>query len=582
MRSRRQSLVAAIVIGLIATLAGVVTYATGAFGDTENDSVDARFEIRGEREAQGVAVVAIDDRTFSELEEQWPFPRSLHGEVIDRLSAAGASAIAYDVQFTEQTTRPEDTALILATRRAGNVVLSTTEVAANGKTNVFGGEDALRFARARVGNTILDPDDGGVYRHFNYQVQGLVGFAVAAAEVATGAAVERSEFDPDGDWIDYAGPPGTIPTYSFSRVLDGEVDRSAFEGKVVVVGASAPTLQDVHATSIGGGPMAGAEIQANAIATVLDGLPLRSSPAAISILLIAALAFLAPLCALRLGPLTTLAIAIAAAAVYLVATQLAFDAGTVLPVVYPLVALLVGSVGTLGLHYLVAAFERQRVRDTFARFVPAEVVDQLLADGDGEIRLGGVRRECTMMFTDIRGFTTYAESTPPDEVIEVLNRYLGEMTDAVMDNGGTLVSYLGDGIIAVFGAPFVQPDHADRAIAAAREMLEERLPRFNAWMAERGHGDGFRIGIGLHSGEVMSGQVGSVRRMEYTTIGDTANTAARLEAMTKDTEHDVFISEATRAALERPLDDLTLVGDRPVRGRSAEIRVWSIDSADER
>ena len=120
-------------------------------------------------------------------------------------------------------------------------------------------------------------------------------------------------------------------------------------------------------------------------------------------------------------------------------------------------ALLVGAVGTLGFHYLMAAFERQRVRDTFSRFVPAEVVDQLLAEGDGHVRLGGVRRECTMMLTDIRGFTTYAEAKPADEVVEVLNRYLGEMVDAVMDNGGTLVSYLGDGIIADFGAPSSSP-----------------------------------------------------------------------------------------------------------------------------
>ena len=361
-----------------------------------------------------------------------------------------------------------------------------------------------------------------------------------------------TKFDPDGDWIDYAGPPKTVPTYSFSSVLRGEVDPAAFKDKIVVVGAAAPSLQDVHPTSVGGGPMPGGEIQANAIATVLDNLPAalltardrspdrrvarlprpRRRPARRS-------AGNARDRDRDRGPSTWSR------------PSSPSTRAPSFPVVYPLLALLVGAVGTLGFHYLVAAFERQRVRDTFARFVPAEVVDELLAEGDGDVRLGGVRRECTMMFTDIRGFTTYAEAKPADEVIEVLNRYLGEMVDAVMDNGGTLVSYLGDGIIAVFGAPLVQPDHADRAIAAAREMLEVRLPRFNAWMAENGHGEGFRIGIGLHSGDVMSGQVGSVRRMEYTTIGDTANTASRLEGMTKDTEHAVFISETTRAALQR-------------------------------
>ena len=579
MRSRRGRLVAALVIGLIATAAGGITYATGAFDATENDSVDARFSIRGEHAVPDLAFVAIDANTFDKLGLQWPFPRSLHGRLIDRLHADGARAIAYDVQFTEPTTPRQDNALIRAVQRAGNVVLSTTEVGENGESNVFGGEKVLKMIGATAGNTVIDTDDSGVWRHFNYQTQGLESFAVAAVEAATGAPVDRNEFDPDGDWIDYAGPPKTVPTYSFSSVLRGAVDPSAFRDKIVVVGAAAPSLQDVHSTSVGGGLMPGGEIQANAIATVLDNLPLRSSPPAIALLIVALLGFLAPVAGLRVGPLATLAIAIAIAGLYLVAAQLAFNSGAVVPVVYPLVALLVGAVGTLGFHYLMAAFERQRVRDTFSRFVPAEVVDQLLAEGDGDVRLGGVRRECTMMFTDIRGFTTYAEAKPADEVIEVLNRYLGEMVDAVMDNGGTLVSYLGDGIIAVFGAPLVQPDHADRAIAAAREMLEVRLPRFNAWMAENGHGEGFQIGIGLHSGDVMSGQVGSVRRMEYTTIGDTANTASRLEGMTKDTDHAVFISETTREALQRPPTDLVLVGDRPVRGRSGEIRVWSIDSA---
>ena len=151
MRSRRRRLIAALAIGSIATAIGAVTYLTGAFDDTENDSVDARFTIRGGHDVPELAFVAIDANTFDKLGLQWPFPRSLHGRLIDRLHADGARAIAYDVQFTEPTTPRQDNALIRAVQRAGNVVLSTTEVDENGESNVFGGEEVLKMIGARAG-----------------------------------------------------------------------------------------------------------------------------------------------------------------------------------------------------------------------------------------------------------------------------------------------------------------------------------------------------------------------------------------------------------------------------------------------
>ena len=161
-------------------------------------------------------------------------------------------------------------------------------------------------------------------------------------------------------------------------------------------------------------------------------------------------------------------------------------------------------------------------------------------------------------------------------MIDVLNHYLEEMSDAIMDHGGTLVAYMGDGIMAVFGAPLEQPNHADRAIAAACEMLQLRLSRFNEWMQAEGHGEGFAMGIGLNSGTVMSGQVGSRRRIEYTAIGDTTNTAARLEGMTKGSGHQLFIADSTKQALRDERDDLELIGEREVRGRTHKITVWTL------
>ena len=346
----------------------------------------------------------------------------------------------------------------------------------------------------------------------------------------------------------------------------------------MVIGATAPSLQDVHATSTTGDTlMSGPELQANAIWTAAHGFPLSSSATFLDLLLIVLMAAAPAAATVRLKPLPALAGAVALGLAYAGAAQLAFDAGTVLPVVYPLLALVLSALGALAVNYLITSFERQRVHDTFARFVPEAVVDDVLERvDDGDLRFGGVRRECTVLFSDLRGFTAFAEELEPDRVIEVLNRYLGEMRDAIMDAGGTLVAYMGDGIMAVFGAPIEQDDHADRALAAAGEMLRERLPRFNEWIAEEGLGEGFAMGIGLNSGTVMSGQVGSERRIEYTAIGDTTNTAARLEAMTKGSGHQIFVADSTRAALRGAAVELELVGEREVRGRIHTITIWTL------
>ncbi len=210
-----------------------------------------------------------------------------------------------------------------------------------------------------------------------------------------------------------------------------------------------------------------------------------------------------------------------------------------------------GSIGTLAVVYLGEAFERQYARATFARFVPPGVVDEVLSSTDDDLRLAGVERVCTVMFSDLRGFTQFAETQPVERVIAVVNHYLNEMTEAILDAGGTLIAYMGDGIMAVFGAPLEQDDHADRALRAAREMIGPRLRSFNNWLAEQGYPSGLRMGVGLNSGPVMCGNVGAEQRVEYTAIGDTTNTASRLEGMTKGQAHMLFMAEATRELCRR-------------------------------
>jgi adenylate cyclase len=580
-RGPRFGPIAFLACALIAVALGVATNATDTLGELEKDSVDARYRLRGEHgEARRIALVHVDDVTFDELDEQWPFPRSLHARVIDRLRRAGAATIAYDVQFTEPTEVEEDNALIEAIGRAGNVVLSTTEVDAGGASNVLGGEEVLRSVRARAGSTIIHQDTGGVLRRFPFEVEGLRSLAVAAVERDRDRPVSREGFDGGGEaWIDFHGPPGTIAAYSFSDVLAGRVPGSAFRDRIVVVGASVPSLKDVHPVPTSTGElMSGPEVQANAISTLLNGVPLRSTPTAIDVLLIVLLGAVVPASGARMGPRRAALLTAAVALVYVAVVAVAFVAlHRVMPVVHPLLALAVAAVSSLGVHLALGAVERQRVRDAFARFVPEAVVGDVLSCADDELRLGGVRRHATVLFSDLRGFTSFAESREPEEVIGVLNRYLTEMSDAILDHGGTLVAYMGDGIMAVFGAPLPSDDHADRALAAAREMIGERLERFNASLAAEGLGDGLRMGVGLNSGTVMSGNVGSLRRLEYTAIGDTTNTAARLEAMTKGTPHALLLSQSTHECLsEEAARDLVEVGEVEIRGRTQPVRLWTV------
>jgi adenylate cyclase len=220
-----------------------------------------------------------------------------------------------------------------------------------------------------------------------------------------------------------------------------------------------------------------------------------------------------------------------------------------------------------------------KLKDAFRRFVPESVAEQIITRSDDGVKLGGVDRTATVMFTDLRGFTQFSEHQKPEQVIDVVNKYLGEMSEAILEEEGTIVAYMGDGIMAVFGAPLEQEDHADRALRAARAMLDVHLPRFSEWMKEQGLGEGFRMGIGLNSGGVISGNVGSEKRLEYTALGDTTNTAARLEGMTKGTAHQLYCSQSTKEMLISPPEDLIFVDEVDIRGRDQPLGVWSFDEA---
>jgi adenylate cyclase len=309
----------------------------------------------------------------------------------------------------------------------------------------------------------------------------------------------------------------------------------------------------------------------------LSGLGVSGDGASVQTLaLVACLGVAAPLASIRLSTLKILAVGAAVAAGMTLAAEGNAGERAMLSLAYPAVALALSLLGMLAAKHIVTEFEHEYQRLQCSRFVPEQVVEQLLARPDARVALGGIDVRGTIVFVDLRGFTTFSESRPAGEVIEVLNHYLGEISCAMLDHGGTVVSYLGDGLMAIFGAPLELDDHADRALEAAREILEDRLPRANEWARARGFCDGFRLGIGVNSGSFVAGNVGNQRRLEYTAIGDAANTAARIQELTKHAGRMLLVDRSTCVGLCREAPDLEPLGEYEIRGRQGKVELWSL------
>ena len=360
--TRRGRALGLLVVGLLAVAVGLVARSTGILGGLERDSVNARFSLRGDQGPPAdIVVVGIDNNSLGQL-PRYPFSRRLHARVLQNLHRARARLIVYDISFDRPTTEAADLALFEAARQAAPVVFATSLISPSGETEVLGGNTNLASIGDQAAAADLLPDSDGVLRHTLADVNGLPSIAAAVAQRLTGHAGKQQM---DGGWINFPGPPGTVHSLSFAQVLDGHFDPAAVRGKVVVVGATAPVLQDMHATAAGS-PMSGPEVQADAISTALANFPLRSPSGVVTVLLILILAFVVPFSGVRLGTLGTCVVGLATLGLWSLATQLSFDSGAVLDYSDPLAALVFSAAGTVMLGIWADGRERQRLRGLFA------------------------------------------------------------------------------------------------------------------------------------------------------------------------------------------------------------------------
>ncbi len=380
--------------------------------------------------------------------------------------------------------------------------------------------------------------------------------------------------------INYRGPKGTFPSYSFAELLAGTVAPDLLRGRILILGASFVGNPDANAAPFGPAPLPGAERMANAIATMLDRDFIRevplSYPVEIAILALSALigAMTARL-PTRAAPLA----AILPPAAWLVGAQFAFARGWWLPLAVPAACLGVASAVAILFRYWVTDREGRRIKSTFKRYLAPNMVDILAAD-PSRLKLGGETRQMTLLFCDVRGFTTISEAFAgdPQGLTRLINRFLTPMTDIILAAGGTIDKYMGDCIMAFWNAPLDEDSHADLACRAALEMCAA-LAELNRSLAAEATATGrefheLRIGIGLNSGACVVGNMGSEQRQDYSVLGDPVNLASRLEGQSKTYGVDIVIGETTRtAAPDWAALELDLIA---VKGKREAVRIYGL------
>jgi len=615
---RQRRPIQAVLVGLAVAAAISLMQWAGLFTSLRLAATNFLYETAGDP-GDDVVIVAIDEQSLRALGD-WPWTFAPYVQLLDRLGGAGAVGLDVLLPDPGPEGNPDADELQRAVRRSGNVILPLAgplrpPVATPDELYWVWTEETLRpfpalvEAAAGAGSVEVVLDNDATLRRVPLLVdvkamdaQGQEGGAVETWE-ALGLRVLRARLglgdapasllgdrvvigdeteikyevrtDANGAMlVNFVGHPDTFPSRSFVDVIEGPVDPGTFDDKIVLVGMmNALVEMDLHRTPVAARRMSGVEFQANVIHTLLHHRPLVPQSRVGTTLTVVALALVSAIVLSQLEVLPGAAFTVLLAGGYFVLTGIQFNAGRLPDVLFPYAAILVDYAAVMAARFARERVERRQVSDVFGRFVSAEVRDAIvnvaLEDPD-LIQPGGRQMEISVLFADIRGFTTIAEQLPPSEVVEVLNQYLDSMEEEVFKQRGTLDKYTGDGMMVIFGAPLEQPDHAERAVRAALGMQ-----RAAAEVSRRRGDVGWKAayGIGIATGPAVVGHIGSKRRLDYTAIGDTVNLASRLEGIAPPAT--ILVNRATYEAVR----DVAIVEELEpvtVKGKKKPVVVYKV------
>lgn len=496
-----------------------------------------------------IIIIAIDDESLQQI-GRWPWDRKIFAEIIDKLNES--KVIGVDLGFYETSNNSSDEILKKSlNENKDKVILSCEYTSFQTKENKDGDKDDIIYGKdilVPIGNlkyentcgyvnTIIDKD--GVSRAINLNVIG--NYSSFSEEIYSKYTKSNLSYEDNRYLINYVNLPGTFKTYSFSDVYHNEINSSQFKNKIILIGVTSADFHDeMLVPTSHGKPMAGVEIHANIIQTMLLNNNLHENSHLNQNLIILLILFISTCLFYYIKLLKTIFILICSLIAYIFIVIYAFEKNIILNIIYPILSILISSAVFIIYYYITEEKKKNEIKNAFGKYVSPILIEELINTPE-KLKLGGEKREITILFSDIAGFTTISEKLTPEELVSLLNEYLTEMTNIILKNNGLVDKYIGDAIMCFWGAPLDNKSHALDACTSAIEMqnkLEELRP---IWKEKYGVDVVARIGI--NSAKCVVGNMGSSDRFDYTAMGDGVNLASRLEGINKSYGTYIMISE---------------------------------------
>ncbi len=605
----------------------------------ESKTFDLRLYLRNLVKQQpppkDIIIVSVDEKSIKEI-GRWPWRRDVMAGLVNKVSEGRPRVIGIDIMFSERESKETDERLARAIKDAGNVVLATAFIVPEGDKRIVAPKEVPDFLwdsafmevksvkgipwkrwaikaasvnlpleelsrTASLGHVYTLPDMDGVLRweimYLNYGDDCYPSFALQVARIALGIKMKDMVLyggsgiglgsrliptDLSGRvLINYRGGENSFQYISASDVIKGRVSARIFRDRIVLIGTSALSTYDQKVTPLSTN-MPGVEKNANVVENILSKNFLRKSPGVVELMVIVLtgifLGFLLP----RLKAIPGAVLAIGFIALYiLLACYLLIYENLWINLIYPVSNMFVIFTAQTITRFLFEEKKAREIRRMFSSYVSPKIVEELISHPE-RAGLGGVRRTVTVLFSDIIGFTSLSEKLPPEEVVSMLNEYFKEMVDIIFRWDGTLDKFVGDEIMAFWGAPMEQPNHAELAVRCALNMVHRLRELQDKWRLEGK--EAVYAGIGINTGEVILGNIGAEgKKMDYTLIGDHVNLAARVEKLTRQYNANILITEFTHKELEELLLKAEIghavmkeVADVKVKGKEQSVKIYEI------